>query len=365
MDLNVIKLNADIKTERNDKHMYTERRKRKINGLRLLCFVLACLIIALMLTGVKMIFRTEKSDLRMEKNGSLAEESVLIEYPTEKSYINIEYPDNSGNVIPFSDDIVSKAGVLINVSDNIIVAGRDENKIIYPASMTKIMTLIVASENISSLDDTFTMTHEILEPLIDADASRAGFEENETITMEDMLYGAALPSGADATVGLALAISGSEEGFVKLMNDKVNEMGLKNTHFMNTSGLHDKNHYSTPVEMAIIMEYAMNDELCRKILSTYQYTTSKTKEHPQGILLESTMFGRMYGDEVKGAVIEGGKTGYTDEAENCLATFGTKGGKEYVSVTVLSYDYWLTIHDAFNIYANYIEPKSEIVIDAE
>ena len=92
--------------------MYTERRKRKINGLRLLCFVLACLIIALMLTGVKMIFRTEKSYLRMEKNGSLAEESVLIEYPTEKSYINIEYPDNSGNVIPFSDDIVSKAGVL-------------------------------------------------------------------------------------------------------------------------------------------------------------------------------------------------------------------------------------------------------------
>ena len=346
--------------------MSGDGRKKEISGIRVLCIFLAFLIIALLLAGVKMIFRTEKSEQRIAgENGSWAEESIIIENPTEKPVIKIKYPENPGNVTLFGGDIVSKAGVLINVSDNTIVAGRDENKIIYPASMTKIMTLIVAAENISSLDDTFTMTHEILEPLVDADASRAGFEENETVTMEDMLYGAVLPSGADATVGLATAISGSEEGFVDLMNDKVSEMGLENTHFINTSGLHDKNHYSTPVEMAMIMEYAMKDELCRKILSTYQYTTSKTKEYPDGILLESTMFGRMYGDEVTGALIEGGKTGYTDEAENCLATFGTKGGKEYVSVTVLSYDYWLTIHDAFNIYANYIEPKSEIIIKAE
>ena len=217
--------------------MSGDGRKKEISGIRVLCIFLAFLIIALLLAGVKMIFRTEKSEQRIAgENGSWAEESIIIENPTEKPVIKIKYPENPGNVTLFGGDIVSKAGVLINVSDNTIVAGRDENKIIYPASMTKIMTLIVAAENINSLDDTFTMTHEILEPLVDADASRAGFEENETVTMEDMLYGAVLPSGADATVGLATAISGSEEGFVDLMNDKVSEMGLENTHFINTSG---------------------------------------------------------------------------------------------------------------------------------
>ncbi len=341
------------------------RKKNEVNYMRIICVILAFLIIILMMFGVKMILKSDKRVESIQEESLSHKEDIIIEYPTEPVLPHVDYPDDAEEIIQFGEDIVSKSGVLVNVTDNIIVAGRNEKKIIYPASMTKVMTLIVAVENMGSLSDTFTMTNEILVPLVDADASRAGFDENETITIEDMLYGAVLPSGADATVGLAVALCGSEENFVKLMNEKVEYMGLQNTHFTNTSGLHDKNHYTTPVEMAMIVEYAMQNETCREILSTYQYTTSRTKEHPQGIKLESTMFGRMYGDEVVGAVIEGGKTGYTDEAENCLTTFGTKGGKEFVSVTVLSYDYWLSIHDVFNIYASYIEPKSEINITEE
>ncbi len=107
--------------------------------------------------------------------------------------------------------------------------------------------------------------------------------------------------------------------------------------------------------MAVILEYALQNDLCRKVLSTYQYTTSRTKEHPQGILLESTMFSRMYGDEVEGVQIEGGKTGFTDEAENCLASFAVKDGHEYIAVTAGSYDYWLTVYDAFELYGNYLD----------
>lgn len=348
-------------------HFMNLYKRKETNIVKLICIILAFLIVILMLVGVSLIVNSGQNEKlnNADKGNYENNQQILIEYPTEIFMPEINYPDNTDDIKKFGEDIASKSGVLINVTDNKIVAGLNEKKVIYPASMTKVMTLIIVVENMDSLDDTFTMTHDILAPLYDADASTAGFQEGETITIEDMIYGAVLPSGADATVGLAIALCGSEENFVNLMNEKVEMMGLENTHFTNTSGLHDKNHYTTPVEMAMIMEYAMQNEICREVLSTYQYTTSKTPKHPEGIELSSTMFSRMYGDEVEGAVIEGGKTGYTDEAENCLVTFGTKGGKEYVTVTSLSYDYWMTIHDVFNIYANYIEPKSEINIVAE
>lgn len=344
------------------------RKKNSKNPLKTLYAVMAILIVLLMMYGVKMILELDEKSRIFDVNvvNSVAQEQINIEYPTEEpTFPKIDYPDKADEITEFGDDIVSQAGVLINVTDNKIIAGRDAEKRIYPASMTKIMTLIVAVENMESLYDTFTMTYDILAPLVSADASRAGFVENETVMIEDMLYGAILPSGADATVGLAMAISGSEEAFVELMNQKCESLGLENTHFTNTSGLHDENHYTTPVEMAMITEYAMKNELCREILSTYQYTTSSTKDHPEGIKLESTMFGRMYGDEVEGATIEGGKTGFTDQAQSCLATFGTKNGKEYVTITSLSYSPWKSVYDAFNLYAYYIEPQTEINIRTE
>ena len=76
--------------------------------------------------------------------------------------------------------------------------------------------------------------------------------------------------------------------------------------------------------MAVILNYAIKDDLCREVLSTYQYTTAKTQQHPDGIPLESTLFSRMYGDEVKGVQIEGGKTGYTDEAQHTTCAFAEK-----------------------------------------
>lgn len=330
---------------------------------------MALLIIILIIYGLATVFKNTENineNVIDTLSEALIEEPIDIEYATEApTYPKIDYPDNTGIIKPFGEDISSKSGVLINVTDNKIIAGNNVEKKIFPASMTKIMTLIVAAEKIESLDDTFTMTHEILAPLYDEQASTAGFQVGETVNMNDLLYGAALPSGADATVGLAIKLCGSENSFVDAMNQKALDMGLKNTHFCNTSGLHDEQHYTTPVEMAMIMEYAMKNDLCRQVLSAYQYTTSKTTFHPKGILLTSTMFSRMYGDEVVGAKIIAGKTGYTDEAQNCLATYGTKGGKEYVTVTSLSPDYWLIIHDAFNIYANYIEPKTEIVLRPE
>lgn len=307
------------------------------------------------LYGLYLILASAKDEpISSEVLNSMYTETADIEVPTEKPEISVEYPTGLESAEKFDKTIASQYCVLVDPENNRVLAERNADQKMYPASMTKIMTLIVAVENMESPDDTFTMTYEILNPLINADASRAGFEENETITIKDMLYGAILPSGADATVGLAEAIAGSESNFVRMMNEKAQEIGLHNTHFTNTSGLHDDNHYSTALDMAVILNYAIQDDLCREILSTYQYTTSKTKEHPEGILLESTMFSRMYGDEVENVTIEGGKTGYTGEAQHCIASFAVKNNHEYIAVAAKEDDKWGSTYDTFDIYEKYL-----------
>lgn len=268
----------------------------------------------------------------------------------------MEYPEKSENYMDItSDEILSPYIAVLNVTDNQLVAGRNAETRMYPASMTKVMTLIVAVENIDNLDNTFTMTSAIIDPLYRDSATRAGFEPGEAVTAKDLMYGLILPSGADGAVGLAEMISGSEEEFVKLMNKKCEKLGLTNTHFTNASGLHNEDHYTTPVEMAMILEYAMENETCAEILSTYQYTTEVTEKHPEGILLTSTMFSRMYGNEVEGVEIKAGKTGYTQEAKHCLVSYAESNDKKYIAVTAGAEGKWNVIYDDFKLYGEFCE----------
>ena len=253
-----------------------------------------------------------------------------------------------------SENVKCPYTILVDVNNHEIIAGKEYDEKIFPASMTKVMTLIVAVENIKDMNATFEMTAEIIDPLYREDASLAGFAPGEMVTAKDMLYGLILPSGADAAVGLAMMISGSEESFVKLMNEKCEELGLDNTHFMNTSGLYHEEHYTTPLEMAMIMEYAMNNEICAEILSTYQYTTNKTEQNPEGLLLTSTMFSRMYGDEVDTVTIKAGKTGYVGEAGSCLVSYAERGNDKYIAVSAKASGKWHVVFDAFELYGNYI-----------
>lgn len=323
---------------------------------RIFYIFLSIIVAALILYGLYLILMlSQPEEITSETFSSMITESIEIEVPTEVFEEDIEYPTGIESARVFDNTIASKYCVLLDVDFNTVLAQRNAEQKMYPASMTKIMTLIVAVENMTSLDDTFTMTHDILEPLYDADASLAGFQENEVITIKDMLYGAILPSGADATAGLAIKIAGTEENFVRLMNDKVQQLGLHNTHFTNTSGLHDNNHYSTALDMAVILNYALQNDLCREILSTYQYTTAVTRQHPKGITLESTLFGRMYGDEVQNVTIKGGKTGFTSEAQHTMASFAEKNGKEYIVVVAHEDDKWGSVYDTFDIYEKYIK----------
>ena len=149
------------------------------------------------------------------------------------------------------------------------------------------------------------------------------------------------------------------------MNQKCQELGLKNTRFANPSGLHDDNQYTTPAEMAMIMEYAMKDEARAKVLGTYQYTTKATTQHPEGIQLTSTMYSRIYGNEAPGVLVTAGKTGFVNQSGSCLVSYAvTNKGHAYVFCSSGATYRWAPVFDEIYVYKNII-PASEKDLETE
>ncbi len=269
-------------------------------------------------------------------------------------------PVSTAQTHTLTTEIESTYGVLISMESGEILAQKAPNTRMNPASLTKVMSLIVAYEHIEDLTDTVTVTSTIIDPLYTAGASLAGFSPGEVVTVKDLLYGMILPSGAEASVALAEYVAGSEEAFVELMNEKALEMGLTSTHFENCTGLHGTNHYSTALEMAMILSYAVQYEDCLKILSTYRYTTAPTNKHPEGVSLESTMFSRMYGTEPDGVTIQAGKTGYTGGAHHCLMSYATHDvtGEAFIFVSADCMEKFGPVYDAISVYSAYANSES-------
>ena len=352
--------------KRTDKGINKKRNYGTFASL-ILVLVAAVLVVAFSIKGCE-----GNTDVRKKNETASNLPKAETEAPKDK-FVPLmspfEYTDDTAE---FSDDFTFTNGIMIDLVNETVLASKDAEKKIYPASLTKIMTLIVAVESLNDLEATFEMTAEIIDPLIVEEASMAGFAPGEKVTVRDMFYGLMLPSGADAAAGLANLVAGSEAEFAELMNKKAKALGLKNTHFTNPSGLHDDDHYSTCHDIAMMLRYAMNDELMSEILMTYQYTTAVTEQHPEGILLTDTMFSRMYGDEPEGAFILGGKTGYTIEAKNCLASFAVRceeGESEDITysrepdmllVTVGSVNKWGPVYDAISIYSTFADKNSDI-----
>ncbi len=350
-----IEKSLERKTEvPKEKAKHTAPQKKIYGGvvkLRPWVMVAVAVVVALAII-VLTLPKKSKSETEQPQDTQQAE-NVVSEVKEDITPVNLyaEYTDSTADI---GSDIVSENIIVINCDTNKVVAARNATTRCYPASTTKIMTILTAVDYITDYSKTFTFSLDITDPLYIADATVAGFSAGEAVNMTDMLYGAILPSGADATVGLALSLAGSEEEFVKLMNKKAKEFGLKNTNFVNTSGLFDENHYTTPEDMAIILREAMKNDLCHKILSTYQYTTASTAQHPEGILLTSTLFSHMYGTEPEGADILGGKTGFVNESGYCIASFGkSDGGTQYACVTLGGSGLWPTVYDQFHLYEQY------------
>jgi len=192
------------------------------------------------------------------------------------------------------------------------------------------------------------------------DCSSVGFLDEEQVPVRDLFYGTVLPSGGDAAVGLATYVAGSHEAFVDMMNQKLSELGLSDSaHFTNCVGLYDENHYCTVYDMAIIMKAAMQNELCREVLSAHTYTTTPTEQHREGIII-SNWFLRRIEDKDTGGLVIGAKTGYVVQSKSCAVSYGTfAGGTPYICVTAGSNSSWRCIYDQVEIYTRYIKTEGE------
>lgn len=217
-------------------------------------------------------------------------------------------------------DYYARSYIVMDYNTGEVLEGKDYHLIRSVASISKIMTAIVAIEN-SSLDQYVKVSDNILK----AYGSSIYLKIDEIVVVEDLLYGLMLRSGNDAAVTLANGVSGSEEKFVELMNQKAIEIGMKNTTFHNPSGLDvdDEGNLSTSYDMALLMKYALNNELFRKITSTKEY---KSKNH--GTWVNKNKLLRQYDNT------SGGKTGFTAKARRTLVTSAKKENTELIIVTL-------------------------------
>ena len=252
-----------------------------------------------------------------------------------------------------SETMESGYAILIDADTNTIIAKKNAYERIVPASMTKVLTVLVAAESMTreDLDNTFTMTLDITDYAYVNDCSSVGFLNEEVVTVRDLFYGTVLASGGDAAVGLAVYTAGSHEAFVERMNQKLEELGISDTaHFTNCVGIYDENLYCTAYDMAVIMRAAMENELCREVLNARTYTTSFTTEHPEGITI-SNWFMRRIEDKDTGGEVMGAKTGYVVQSGNCAVSFQENdNGTTYICVTADAESSWKCIYDHVEIY---------------
>ncbi|HWQ43693.1 MAG TPA: D-alanyl-D-alanine carboxypeptidase [Desulfosporosinus sp.] len=231
------------------------------------------------------------------------------------------------------DNLYSSNAILVRLDNHSVLMQKNSKQRIYPASLTKIMTAIVAIESLQDLQENVDLPNSLFQKLYKADASMAGFKPDEKVRAIDLLYGIMLPSGAECCIGLADHIAGSEQKFIEMMNQKAGVLGMSNTHFTNSTGLQDNNHYTTVKDLSLLLSYALQNTTFRDIFTASRYSIAPTNKHPNGITFQNTMFKNITNPVVDGGKILGGKTGYTVEAGLCLASLAQKNGREYILVT--------------------------------
>lgn len=215
-----------------------------------------------------------------------------------------------------------------------ILYNKNETKKTSPASLTKMMTVLVALDRIESLSSKTSINPESYYYILEQNGSMAGFAPGEEVTYRDLLYGTMLSSGGEAANSLALSVSDNKQKFVDLMNEKAEKIGMNDTHFTNVEGFDDSNQYSTAQDMALLVSEALDNEHFRVLFTTPKFRTSATSVHPEGLLLRSTVLTNLPKMANSSFSIIGGKSGTTLSAGECWVTLGEIKGKEYISVVM-------------------------------
>lgn len=225
-------------------------------------------------------------------------------------------------------DLYSKNAIVYDTVDkvNLYELG-DSNEHVKIASLTKIMTSIVALENIENIDEEVTINLAMLSG-IPWDASIAGLKLGDVVTKRDLVYASLLPSGADATNSLAYIVSGSVPKYVELMNRKAKEIGMNDTNFVNVTGYDRDGQYSTVNDVLKMLLYALENETFKSIYTTKEYILKN------GLKVSSTLnlYNKLYNFNLDG--IMGSKTGYTGGAGTCMSALINSNDRDLIVITL-------------------------------
>lgn len=230
-------------------------------------------------------------------------------------------------------ELKSEAAILFETSTGNVLYQKNATEKLYPASTTKILTAIITIEN-CDLDEIATVSKNAVD-LVPSGYSNGGLIAGEKMAIKDLLYALMLNSANEAANVLAEHVSGSIDEFTKLMNEKAIEIGCTNSHFTNTNGMHDENHYTTAADLALIADYCMKNETFREIVSTYTYplpSTNKYSKNDRIMKNTNQLLNPLSKNYLSSAI--GIKTGYTSQAGNCLIAAVEKDGVELISVTL-------------------------------
>lgn len=228
-------------------------------------------------------------------------------------------------------ELYSKGAVLMDASTGKMLYGKNENEKLYPASTTKILTAILAIEN-CKLDEKIKASYDAVTS-IPAGYSNAAIQPDEILTCQELLDMFLIHSANEIGIIFAEHISGNTENFATLMNKKASELGCKNTHFTNPSGIHDVEHYSTAYDMALIAKYCMKNQTFRNIVSKVTCTIEPTEKYEKRFFRNTNDLidpsSKYYYESAIGT-----KTGYTSQAKHCLISGSLKNNFELISVVL-------------------------------
>lgn len=243
-------------------------------------------------------------------------------------YLGIK-ADTTDDGWPKGPEIKGDGAIVVDADTGNILFEKNIYDRFYPASTTKILTTLVALEN-GRLDDVLTVSY-AADNYVSKTSSRMGLVEGEQVTVEQALYGIMLESGNEATFAVGEHVGGSITGFIKMMNRKAKELGCERSHFANSHGLHDDDHYTCCYDLSLIARAAYQNPEFMKITGTAFYNMPATNKHEAKILTNHHWF--LNGTQ-KYEYATGGKTGATNEAGYALVTYARKDGKNLISVVM-------------------------------
>lgn len=274
---------------------------------------------------------------------------------TAAPFRNLAQLSRNGATKTLSTEIDAKYAVVFDLDNGSILGEKNAGETMTPASMTKVMTLLLCVENLSDPEKKLTITEDIVNYIQQRGASNCGFVVGEEVPVKDLFYGVILPSGADAVLALTKEVAGSESAFVEKMNQRAREMGLSSQcHFQNATGLYHATHHMTVKDMGQIMATAMQNPLAREVLMKEQYQTSPTNKHGNGLKFTNLFLQRIKTQDTGGATVQMAKTGYVSQSKFCVVSGGRgKNGKNLLIVTGGSASAWQAVKDQAALYKRF------------